>query len=197
MKRIFGLLVLCVACIGSVQASLLSDCLARLEQSTLRANITLSIASDATQPLNYTGTLVMCGERFHVTILDYDAAYDGQTLSIYAEDTDELTLSHPSTYELAEINPFVYARELIKVCNIVESTRTITLTPKDASHEIDRFVLRLNDQLDPISLELKEGKKLTTVTLHAMDNQPLVSESLKGEPFSISPRSTTYINDLR
>jgi outer membrane lipoprotein-sorting protein len=140
------------------------------------------------------------------------AAYDGQTMYMYSPETDELTLTNPTEEELLETNPFLYARALVDVCNVTERTVTgnpspvtlITLTPKDgassrqtggaasAEKGITKFVLKLRiDDLMPLSVELKEGKKLTTLTLK--DPRFITSK----QEYKITPDKNTFVNDMR
>ena len=115
---------------------------------------------------------------------------------MYNPDVDELTLSTPDEQELLQANPFLYAKALVDVCNIVEKASgdntLITLTPKDQSIGINRFVLKLRTaDLMPLSIELKEGKKMTTLKLK---EPKFVTTSQKWE---IDPDKNTFVNDMR
>ena len=188
--------------------SALTSFLAGLETKTLQSDFTLTIAADAAQPLNHTGSVTMQGERFRLSIFDMQAAYDGNTLYIYDESTDELTLSHPTEQELLETNPFLYARALSKVCNITERQTSggqtlITLTPKDQSIGIQRFTLTLDKDDLPVRLEIREGKKTTSLTLrnpkYSTTNATSTAEeiSIINYQLSITNYPTAYVNDLR
>ena len=178
--------------------SVLSSFLANLETKTLQSEFTVSVAEDAVSPLNYPGEITMRGDRFLLDMFGIEAAYDGKTLYMYHGDVDELTLSNPTEQELIEANPFLYAKALVEVCNIVERPSSdgkqtfITLTPKDQSIGINRFVLKVrNSDLVPLSVEIKEGKKTSTLRMTApkfTDRQP---------QYIIVPNKDTYINDLR
>lgn len=178
----------------------LSSFLTDLETKTLQADFTLTIAADASQPLNHTGSITLCGKQFRLAVFDMEAAYDGNTLYIYSSDTDELTLSHPTEQELLETNPFLYAQALSKVCNIAERqtsndqrpTTIITLTPKDQSIGIQRFTLTLTADGLPSRLEVKEGRKTTSLTLRNAKYIPAA-----GQQFTLTPDPKTYVNDLR
>ena len=90
----------------------LSSLLDKLETTTLRSDISITVSDRQMQPFTYNGTLEMRGELFSVNIFGSDAAYDGKTLYLYSEDTDELTLTTPTTDELTEANPILFARAL-------------------------------------------------------------------------------------
>ena len=174
----------------------LSSFLTTLETKTLSSDFTLTIAADATQPLNQTGSIVLNADRFRLSFLDIDAAYDGKTLYMYQADTDELTLSHPTEQELLETNPFLYAKALSSVCNITERQTSndqtlITLTPKDQSVGIQRFILTLNKDQLPVRIEIKEGKKTTTLILR---NAKYTAEQ---QIYTLAPDKKTFVNDLR
>ena len=133
----------------SATATNLDTFLQTLADHTLRSDFVISISEDASQPMNYPGTITMRGDRFTLEIFDMEAAFDGKTLYVYSATTDELTLSTPTEQELMEANPFRYAQALSKVCTITEQPTaqqalTITLTPKDQSAGIQRFTLTLS-----------------------------------------------------
>lgn len=127
------LLLLC----RPLSAGTLDTFFAYLEQHTLQSEFTITVSEEVAQPMNYPGEITMLGRQFLLTMFDTEAAYDGQTLSVYSASTDELTLSTPTEAELLEANPFLYAQALVKVCTITEHpskdrTQTIiTLTPND------------------------------------------------------------------
>ena len=181
--------------------TVLQTFLTSLETKTLQTDFTLTIAADASQPLNHTGSITISGERFRLTIFDMQAAYDGNTLYIYQEDTDELTLSHPTEQELLETNPFLYARALSKVCNITEreanGSTIITLTPKDLSIGIQKFTLTLNKDNLPTRLEVREGKKTTSLVLRDPKYLPSNELSIINYQLSTNNFPGAFVNDLR
>lgn len=133
----------------SATATNLDTFLQTLADHTLRSDFVISISEDASQPMNYPGTITMRGDRFTLEMFDMEAAFDGKTLYVYSATTDELTLSTPTEQELMEANPFRYAQALSKVCTITEQPTaqqalTITLTPNDQSAGIQRFTLTLS-----------------------------------------------------
>lgn len=162
----------------------------------MESEFTLTISADATQPISYTGSIAMSGEQFRLAFMDMNAAYDGNTLYMYQEDTDELTLSHPTEQELLETNPFLYAKALQEVCHITERVANngqtiVTLTPHDQSIGIQRFTLTLTKDELPARIEIKEGKKTTTLVLR---NAKYTDEQ---QTYILTPEKSTYVNDLR
>lgn len=179
--------------------TVLSSFLTNLENKTMQSDFTVTVAEEINAPMNYPGTITMHGELFKITMFGIDAAYDGKTLYMYSAETDELTLSNPLEQELLETNPFLYAKALVDVCNITEhatsdGTQTIiTLTPKDQSIGINRFSLRVrNSDLMPLQVDIKEGKKLSTLKL----KDPKYIAPV--ENYTIEPTDfETFVNDLR
>ena len=133
-------------------------------------------------------------------MMDIDAAYDGKTMYMYSGQTDELNLSNPTEQELLEANPFLYAKALVPVCNVTERTTQdglqtiVTLTPKDQSIGINRFVLKVrNSDLMPLSVEIKEGKKTSTLKM----KDPKFVAATPEYIFILKPSKNTYVNDMR
>ena len=180
----------------SATATNLDSFLQTLADHTLRSDFVISISEDASQPMNYPGTITMRGDRFTLEMFDMEAAFDGKTLYVYSATTDELTLSTPTEQELMEANPFRYAQALSKVCTITEQPTaqqalTITLTPKDQSAGIQRFTLRIEKEtMLPSSIEIKEGKQLTTLRL----TNPTYTTDIPS--FTIT-KPDAFLNDLR
>lgn len=178
--------------------TILSSFLANLETKTLQSDFTVTVSEEVNAPMNYPGKITMHGRHFLLTMFGLEAAYDGKTLYTYNGDIDELTLSNPTEVELREANPFLYAQALIPVCNITErptqdgKQTIVTLTPKDQSIGINRFVLKLRTaDLIPLSVELKEGKKTTVLRL----KEP---KFITTQPeYVLRPDKDTYVNDMR
>lgn len=178
--------------------TILSSFLTNLETKTLQSDFTVTVSEEVNAPMNYPGQLTMHGRCFEVEMFNIHAAYDGKTMYMYSPQTDELTLTNPTEQELVETNPLLYAKALVNVCNVVERAASdgkqtfVTLTPKDQSIGINRFVLKVrNADLMPISVEIKEGKK--TSTLVFKDPKFITTK----QNYTISPEKDTYINDMR
>ena len=178
--------------------TVLSSFLANLETKTLQSDFTVTVAEEVNAPMNYPGSITMSGNCFRLAMFGIDAAYDGKTMYMYSGDTDELTLSNPTEQELVETNPFLYAKALVGVCHTTERATSdgkqtiVTLTPKDQKIGINRFVLRVrNSDLMPLSVEIKEGKKTSTLKM----KEPKFINT-KGI-YVIKAEAGTYINDMR
>ncbi len=176
--------------------SVLTSFLANLETKTLQADFVASVAEEVNAPLNYPGTLTMQGRLFKLAMFDIEAAYDGKTLYMYSAQTDELTLSNPSEQELVETNPLLFAKALVDACNTVERTTNdltiITMTPKDQSAGINRLVLKVRTaDLMPMQIEVKEGKKISTLRL----KEPKFITTK--QEYVLTPDKDTYVNDMR
>ena len=180
--------------------TVLSSFLANLENKTLQTTFTVTVAEEVNAPMNYPGEIIMQGNKFRLEMMDIEAAYDGKTMYMYSWQTDELTLSNPTEQELLEANPLLYAKALVPVCNVTERTTQdglqtiVTLTPKDQSIGINRFVLKVrNSDLMPLSVEIKEGKKISTLKM----KEPKFVSTTPEETYVLKPSKNTYVNDMR
>ena len=179
-----------------ITLTILQSLFSTLEQKTLQSDFSITITQEQTQPMTYAGTLAMRDQKFALEFIGIEAAYDGQTLYMYSEDTEELTLSTPTEEELIQTNPFLYARALLPLCEYAEKAvgdkTQITLTPRDQSLGINKFVLHLvTTTLLPVAAEIHESDgKVTTLRLN---NPEYKNECPK---FSIE-KPEAFINDLR
>lgn len=180
--------------------SVLSSFLTNLETKTLQSAFTVTVAEEVNAPMNYPGEIIMQGNKFRLEMFAIEAAYDGKTMYMYSGETDELTLTNPTEQELVGANPLLYAKALVPVCNRTEratqdgSQTIITLTPKDQSIGINRFVLKIrNSDLMPLSVEIKEGKKTSTLKF----KEPKFVNTTPEYIFVLTPSKNTYLNDMR
>lgn len=176
--------------------TILQSLLATLEQKTLVSDFAISIAEQQAQPTTYTGDLAIHGKQFTISMFAIEAAYDGQTLYMYSDDTEELSLSTPTEEELLQTNPFLYAQALLPVCQYSEKTigdkTQITLTPADQTAGIKKFVLRVTTAtLLPTNIEIHETEVQTT-TLR-LNNARYIDET----PSFIINKEGAFVNDLR
>ena len=176
--------------------TILQSLFAMLEEKTLVSDFSVSITDQQSQPMTYSGDLAMHGKQFKLSMFAMDAAYDGNTLYMYSEDMEELTLSIPTEEELTQTNPFLYAKALLPVCEYAEKVvgdkTQITLTPNDQSAGVNKFVLRVvTTSLLPSVVEIHEnGGKITTLRLN---NAHYTEEP---QAFVIE-KEDAFVNDLR
>ena len=195
MKRLLYILLF-IPLICSAQESVLSDFFQKLEQNTLESRFSFTMQQNASQPLTYNGTVVMRGEQFRIQLMGMDIAYDGKTLYNYSEDTNELTLSHPTEEELTEANPLLYAKALAGNCQVKTRDRgnqwQLVLTPLNQQTGVKNFTLNLRKtDLLPLSAQMKETASKTT-TLKFLD-----ARYTEGKPSFIIEAADAYLNDLR
>ena len=146
----------------------------------------------------------MHGKQFALSMFNMEAAYDGNTLYMYSEDMEEITLTTPTEEELTQTNPVLYAQALLPVCQYAEKVigdkTQITLTPTSNSQSpiannqspIAKFILRVTTAtLLPVSAEIHETEgNITTLRLtnpHYTDTAPAFVIEKEG----------VYVNDLR
>lgn len=179
-----------------ITLTILQSLLATLEQKTLVSDFAISIADQQVQPTTYTGDLAIHGKHFAINMFAIEAAFDGNTLYMYSDDTEELMLSTPTEEELLQTNPFLYAQALLPVCQYTEKAigdkTQVTLTPYEHAAGISKFVLRVTTTtLLPTSIEIhEENGKLTSLRFN---NARYTDET----PSFIIEKENAYINDLR
>jgi hypothetical protein len=183
--------------------TVLQSLLATLEQKTLVSDFTMTYTQSPianSQPMTYTGNLAMHGKQFSLSMFNMEAAYDGNTLYMYSEELEELSLSIPTEKELVQTNPFLYAQALLPVCQYAEKVvgdkTQITLTPTspiaNTQSPIAKFVLRVTTAtLLPTTVEIHETEgQLTTLRLN---NARYTDET----PSFVIEKEGAFINDLR
>ena len=184
--------------------TVLQSLLAMLEQKTLVSDFTMTYTqspiANSQSPITYTGNLAMHGKQFTLSMFNMEAAYDGNTLYMYSEELEELSLSTPTEEELVQTNPFLYAQALLPVCQYAEKVvgdkTQITLTPTspiaDSPSPITKFVLHATTAtLLPTTVEIhEEGGQVTTLRL----NDARYTDET---PSFVIEKEGAFINDLR
>ena len=181
--------------------TVLQSLLAILEQKTLVSDFTMTYTpqspiANSQSPITYTGNLAMHGKQFTLSMFNMEAAYDGNTLYMYSEELEELSLSTPTEEELVQTNPFLYAQALMPVCQYSEKMAgdkaIITLTPNDSSAGITKFVLHVVTSTSlPTLVEIHEaGDKTTKLELSN-------TSFTEGTHSFILNKEGAFINDLR
>lgn len=178
--------------------SVLTSFLLSLEQNVLSSECVLSISSEESQPFSYPGSVVLEGDKFFLSMLDIEAAYDGSTLYVYSEDTEELTLSNPTEEELMQTNPLHFAKALAEVSRVEEKilatgNRVVTLYPNDLSAGIVRVTLTIDKEGKlPVSIEIKEADKTSRLTFL----EPSLSSAPSANIYQLN-KPNAFLNDLR
>ena len=184
--------------------TVLQSLLATLEQKTLVSDFTMTYTqspiANSQSPITYTGNLAMHGKQFSLSMFNMEAAYDGNTLYMYSEELEELSLSTPTEEELVQTNPFLYAQALLPVCQYAEKVvgdkTQITLTPTspiaNTQSPIAKFVLRVTTAtLLPTMVEIHETEG--PLTILRLNNARYTNET----PSFVIEKEGAFINDLR
>ena len=184
--------------------TVLQSLLATLEQKTLVSDFTMTYTqspiANSQSPVTYTGNLAMHGKQFSLSMFNMEAAYDGNTLYMYSDELEELSLSTPTEEELVQTNPFLYAQALLPVCQYAEKVvgdkTQITLTPTspiaNTQSPIAKFVLRVTTAtLLPTTVEIHETEGQLTIL--RLNNARYMNET----PSFVIEKEGAFINDLR
>ena len=145
--------------------TILSSFLTNLETKTLQSDFTITVAEEVNAPMNFPGEIIMQGNKFRLEMMEIEAAYDGKTMYMYSSETE---------------------------ASQDGSQTIVTLTPKDQTIGINRFTLHVrNEDLMPLKVEIKEGKKTSTLK---MKEPKFVTPQ---NEFVLKPGKDTYVNDMR
>lgn len=167
----------------------------QLEKMTLQSDVQLTVTHQQNQPMTYVGTFALRGECFYLSMLSMEVAYDGQTLYVYSEDTQELTLSNPTQQELLETNPIILAKQIAQNSTITERVsgdKTIyTIVPNDTKWQVNQCIVKIQTlTMLPSQIQLYENERTTSLTFI------MPTYSQEAMEFKID-KNDVFINDLR
>lgn len=205
MKRLtYLLLALAMPILATAQKAatandVLTQFLWKIDEQTLSSDFVLTVTENANTPISYSGKLQMRGEKFSLSMLSNEGAYDGKTYYLYSEETDELTLTTPTREELLEANPIFFARQLQKHSDVRFSAANkdakhyvIELLPENKDAGISKFVIKLQKStLLPEEVTVKEKNSTTVIRFKN------TTFDAQKPAFVITPKPGTFVNDLR
>lgn len=195
--------------------------ISKIEKQLLTADYSIELLEGTQRQQVVSGNLQMLGNCFHMTILSTEAAFDGKTLYMYQEETNELTLSNPTDEELLDVNPMLFARALLRTSTvrfaanaskaangkaanekaksnpILAAAEVVTLDfiPINKAAGIQRFVIKLRKaDLAPIEIQIREQQQQTIIHFSRQSFAP--SSQPSSSLFQLEYPSA-WLNDLR
>ena len=198
--------------------------ISKIEKQLLTADYSIELLEGTQRQQVVSGNLQMLGNCFHMTILSTEAAFDGKTLYMYQEETNELTLSNPTDEELLDVNPMLFARALLRTSTVrfaanaskaangtaangkaksnpilaaVAAAEVVTLDfiPINKAAGIQRFVIKLRKaDLAPIEIQIREQQQQTIIHFSRQSFAP--SSQPSSSLFQLEYPSA-WLNDLR
>ncbi len=205
MKRLTYLFMICalpVLCaaqnVTPTANVVLQNFLSMIDNRTLSADFTLTVTDNGLQPISYTGNVQMRGEKFRLSMLGNEGAYDGKTYYLYSQETDELTLTTPSRAELVEANPILFAQQLQRLSIVRFSPAKqdnrryfIELVPTNEEAGVEKFILTLRKgSLEPEEIVVKEPQNTTRIVFSNVVYSPKTPSFVINMPGA-------FVNDLR
>ena len=208
MKKILFITLYCMAALpifAQNPEQLITQMISLMDKNALQANFTLALQEDMIDdPDIYRGTIRMKGSKFHLSMGDNEVYYDGTTQAVYNDDTNELTITHPTADDLAGTNPLLILKQFKRTSKIEfydkqqsKDNYIIVFYPKELQSEIRKLIVTLrkdNTLPTKLVLEASRGNVTTLVLTNLKHNQPMDDKY-----FTIS--NTQYpnaiINDLR
>lgn len=196
MKRILGILIVLISCLGFAQndtkaKALLDEVSTKVKQYD---NIIIDFKyelENAAENVNQTtkGDVIMAGDKYLLNVLGITRMYDGKTLYTISPEDEEVTISSENTEEEGSITPSkmlsFYEDGYTYSMDIVQNVRGrkiqyVKLTPIDSDSEVTQVLLGIDATTKNIYnlIEIGQNGTRTTLTVNSFQtNQPL-SETL-------------------
>lgn len=183
---------------------IISNYLTKIRTEAVQTNFNLKVISkNAVTSQSVSGNLIMKGNQFLLTMDDVKVWYDGTTQWAYFAQSNEVTITRPSTDELAETNPMAvlagytakskvsFSKAKKKGYQIIE---LVSRSKNDAVVKANVTFINNGQQLHSILLTNKDGSKNE---LKLTDYKANVSVQPTTFTFSKSKYPGVVINDLR
>ncbi len=136
-----------------------------IEQMQKARGITadFTLQGDERNALYMQGELKMKGKKFFLQTNGMTTWYDGKTMWSYAQATDEVNITEPTTQELMSINPYYTIDKYKKSFAVTElqaareGERRVCLTPTGHNTSVTRIVVTIaTSSLQPVSFEITD-----------------------------------------
>lgn len=159
--------------------ALIEQMIAKLDKQAIDAKFVVGLQADRiSDPDIYRGDILMKGSSFHLSMQGLQVFYDGTTQWAYQENSNEVSITTPTSEDLAGINPLAIIKQFKKRCNIEfydkekkEDSYIIVFYPKEEKSEINKLLVTINkkDMLPTkIVLEASQGN-VTTLVLSSIE----------------------------
>jgi Outer membrane lipoprotein-sorting protein len=177
-----------------------------MKSSSVKIAFTTTIESASSKKKNnVSGTLVVMGNKFHLTMNGTEAYFDGKTQWVYVPESNEVTISTISARDQKQMNPLsvlsqysgkdtkiMYSREVSTSSNQI----AIDLFPTSKSANEFRILVKLDKRSNaPQMLQLfgRDGSK-TTVIVKSFQK---ISTDNTYFTFNLKAHPNVSVNDLR
>lgn len=206
-SKIFFAILLSLVCFSTnaqTPQALIEQMIAKLDKQVIAAKFVVGLQADRiSDPDIYRGDILMKGSSFHLTMQGLQVFYDGTTQWAYQENNNEVSITNPTSEDLAGVNPLAMIKQLKKRCKIEffdkekkEGSHIIVFYPKEEKSEINKLLVTINkkDMLPTkIVLEASQGN-VTTLVLSSLElRTDIASNSFDGT----NKFPQAIINDLR
>lgn len=135
------------------------------KDGSISAQFTLLGVSNSTD-----GTIIISGDKFHLSTPLLSIWYDGRTQWTYSTETNEVNITEPTIEELQQVNPFAIINSFQKQFNatLLKSANRIyriQLTPlKSVNTSISKAIVTLNaSTLYPTEIALTIDNNIITI----------------------------------
>lgn len=211
MKRFSNSILLLIISILPVLAQnnadaekIINNLLISLKSNAIQTNFTLKVSEkNAVNSQSNSGTFTLKGDKFTLEMNDTKAWFDGKTQWAYMMESNEVSITEPTSDELAAINPMAIlagykAKSIVKFSKKNSAqNHIIELTPKTKSNDfalIEVQIAKANQNLVSILMTDKKGM-ITLLSLHNYQKGIKVSDDVF--TFNKSKFKNVFVNDLR
>ncbi len=146
------------------------DILDRAASALSHSKSVKAIFSSDVDGVKSTGSIIIQGDKFHISSADFSTWYDGRTQWTYSPASKEVNITEPTPQELTQVNPFIIISNIRKAYNArllkatTPGTTQVELTPKDTRYaDIRKAVITFNNKTDfplLIILDMASGVKM-------------------------------------
>ncbi|MDR1652110.1 MAG: outer membrane lipoprotein carrier protein LolA [Prevotellaceae bacterium] len=204
------LLILSILLISNVLSAqnatkIIDSFIANVKSSAIKTDFTLVVKEkNAKEGHTVKGNFTMKSNKFIMNMNEMTVYFNGKTQWAYTPQTEEVTITEPTTEELAETNPMaiLYAyRESsdIKFAanNSNSANYVIELSPKNKKSDLQKITVVIDKKTGNL-LSIKQLEKNgNSVTVNLTNYQSKVAIADNAFTFDVKKYKNLMINDLR
>lgn len=183
----------------------LEKTVAMMKSSAVKIVFSTTVESAGKKRSNFSGTLVIMGNKFNVSMNGTESYFDGKTQWVFSPENNEVTISTISPKDQKQMNPLSvlsqYSGKNTKILfnregKVAPNQIAIDLFPTAKSANEFRILVKLNKQtnaLQSIQLFDRDGSK-TGVIIKSFRK---ISADNKTFTFDVKAHPKVSVNDLR
>lgn len=190
---------------GQTATKVIDNFILQAKTNAIRTDFMLAVKEkNAKQGQTIKGNFTMKSNKFIMNMNDMIVYFNGKTQWAYSPENEEITITEPTSEELAQTNPMavLYSYRAtfdIKFAanNTNSANHVIEMTPKSKKLDLDKMTVIIDKKTGNLLSIMQLEKNGNTLTLILTNYQSKITIADSAFNFDVKKHKNVTVNDLR